>query len=427
MKYKGSAVIVLAILLLLLVSYFIPALKMESSENRTLATFHMVLHPEANSVVYHESPVERLDAALSDQFSFREVVVKKYLSLFNMSENFTHGIAKLCTKQQDNQYILHTVGNYELIEDTGYITVCPKTDPLDASLVQKRVGQLEYIHENYPDLKMYTYYVTQAFDTSWFNSYIGATAADHYQEIVDALPDYVKSDHLVYQDLNDYMNIHYKTDHHWNNRGARRGYEDIYTMISGDFDLGKMRVPVTENTISETYDFVYLGSYGRALGELYNKGYDDFSFYEYDLPQREAAIINPDTLVEIKVTKIGLYDEYQRGEINKELGTDHYITMYGTARDMDGNEYGDGSYPFVIRNMDGNGKNLIITGDSYGRAVRDALASHFDTTIYLDYRTLSKVPIDYIIEKYDIDALLISSHTSMWEEEEYLFTFRGDE
>lgn len=428
MKYKSSVVIVLAILLLCLISYLVPSLKIESSENRTLATFHMILYPEADSVVYHESPVERLDAALSDQFPFRELVVKKYLSLINVSENFTYGVVKLFVKQQDNQYVLYTVGNYELIEDTGYITVRPTTDPMDAIVVQKRTAQLKYLHKRYPDLKMYTYYVSQAFDMPWFNSCIGATAADHYQEIVNAIPDYVKSDHLVYQNLDDYMNIHYKTDHHWNNRGARRGYEDIYAMISRDFDLGEMCVPIEENTVSETYNFAYLGSYGKSLGELYNEGYDSFSFYEYDLPQRKMAIINPDTLEEIEAVKIGLYDEYQRGEINTDIGTDHYITMFGIARDKDGNGYDDGSYPFIIRNnMGGYGKNLIITGDSYDRAVRDVLASHFDTTVYLDYRTLSKVPIDYIIEKYDIDILLISSHTSMWSSEEYLFTFEGDE
>ncbi len=426
MKYKSSAIIVFVILLLCAISYLIPSLKMDNSENRTLATFEMVLYPEYDSVVYHESPVERLDAALSDQFPYREVVVKKYLSLFNASENVTYEIAELFKNKQDNQYILHSIGNYEQIEDTGYITVRPSTEPMKASIVKKRVAQLERLHDQYPQLLFYTYYVSQAFDMPWFNSCIGATAADHFQEIVDAVPDFVKCDHLVYQDLHDYMSIHYKTDHHWNHRGAERGYEDIYKMMKTDFDLGEIRIPIRENMVSDTYDFVYLGSYGKSLGELYEEGNDEFSFYEYDLPQRETAIINPDTLEEVATAEMGLFDEYRRGKINKNIGTDHYITMYGTAVGLEGDRYSDDSYPFVIRNSDGNGKNLIITGDSYDRAMRDALASHFDTTVYLDYRTLSKVPIDYIIEKYSIDVVLISSHTSMWGSEKYLFTFRKE-
>lgn len=426
MRYKSSTVIVLIILLLCLISYLIPSIKMDSSENRTLATFSMVIHPEKDSVVYRQSPVERLDAALSDQFPFREYVVKRYLGVFNASENFTYDIARLFGKKPDIQYALHTIGTYELIEDTGYITVRPTTMPMDSNVVHKRVEQLEYLHQRYPELKMYVYYVSQAFDTSWFNACIGADAADYYEQIVDAIPEYIKSDRLVYKDLDDYMDIHYKTDHHWNHRGAKRGYEDIYAMLSEDLDMGMMCVPNGENNVSETYDFVYLGSYGRSLGDLYEGGYDSFSFWEYDLPVVEASIIEPDNLEEVNDVRIGLYDDYSKGVIDKDIGVDHYVELYGIAQDKYGNEYDDGSFPFVIRNSEGNGKNLIITGDSYSRAIRDVLASHFDTTVYLDYRTLSKVPIDEIIEKYNIDVMLISSNTSMWDSEDYLFSFEGD-
>ena len=390
-----------------------------------MATFDMVIHPEEDSVVYHEAPVERLDAALSDQFLFREKVVKVYLALFNFSENLTYDISRRFSKQQSDQYILHSVGNYELIEDTGYITERPSTEPLDGDIVRSRIGQLEYIHGKSPDIKMYVYYVSQAYDMPWFNSYLGTVAADHYREITEAAPDYINCGHLVYNDLEDYTDIHYKTDHHWNHRGAERGYEDIYALMRNDFELGPVRMPVNEEKVSEIYDFDYLGSYGNSLGGLYDEDYDEFSFFDYGLPERKVSVIDPYTLQEIDVAEIGLYDEYQRGEIEED--EDHYIRMYGTAKDSAGNEYEDSDYGFVIRNDEGNGLNLIMTGDSHARAVRDPLASHFDTVVYLDYRILSKVPIDYVIEKYDIDVLLICSNTWMWGYEEYLFTFSGDE
>ena len=220
------------------------------------------------------------------------------------------------------------------------------------------------------------------------------------------------------------MNLHYKTDHHWNHRGARKGYEDIHTMMSKDNNLGKIRVPESENMVSKTYDFVYLGSYGKALGELY-QGYDDFYFYEYNLPKRTLAILNIDSLEETEAVKIGLYDEYRVGKINKNVNEDHYVTMYGTARDIKGNSMIEQGL-YIIRNSKGNGRNLLICGDSYNRALRDVLASHFNTTVYFDYRLLSKVPMDYVIERYGIDVLLISSHESMWNSEQYFFTFRGN-
>ena len=428
MRYRGSVILVFTVLILLLVSFFIPDLRNgESSENRSMATFDMVLHPDPDSITYRESPVERLDAALFDQFPYREKFVKRYLSIFNASEGMASSIAKLFLLKVANQYSLTAVGNYQLIEDTNYITVFPPTKPMNPDIVSRRVSQIERLHKEFPDLKFYVYYVSQAFDMPWWESYIGTKTADHYQEILDAVPSYVKCSHLVYRDLDDYMEIHYKTDHHWNHRGAKRGYEDIYAMMSKDFPMGNLLVPVSENHVSETYDFVYLGSYGRGLGELYSGGYDPFSFYEYDYPEETYAVLNSETHEEIEVVCMGIYDEYREGNINKNIGTDHYITMYHIAIGVDGVRYAE-QYPYIIRNAEGNGRNLLICGDSYNRAMRDLLASNFSTLVYVDYRILKDNPIDYLIKRYNIDTLLISSNTSMWDSEEYLFTFEeGDE
>ena len=427
MKYKISILIVFTIILLFLITFFIPSLKCDSSENRTMATFDMVLHPMEDSVVYYDSPVERLNAALSDQFPFRETVVKKYLKVFNVFDNLTSTIGDLFTKRAEHQYSLQAIGNYGLIENTNYITPYPSTELMNEEFVARRISQIETIHQKYPDIKIYVYFVSQAFDTSWFNDYIGARTADHFQQIKDSLPEYVKADHLEYLDLNDYMEVHYQTDHHWNHRGARRGYENIYSMMRDDYELGRICTPQAEINLSQMYDFVYLGSYGRALGELYDGGYDEFVFYDYGLPRRYVAILDPVTRMEIEAEKIGLYDEYLDGEIDKTVGMDHYINMYGTAKDKEGNVYSDGTSIYIIRNGKGNSNNLLLCGDSYNRALRDVLASHFDTMVYMDYRNFSKIPLDYVIETYDINALLISSHDALWNYEEYYFTFKEGE
>ena len=101
--------------------------------------------------------------------------------------------------------------------------------------------------------------------------------------------------------------------------------------------------------------------------------------------------------------------------------------MYGTAKDSEGKSYSDSEYAFIIKNSEGYGKNLLMVTESYGRVIRDVLASHFDTTVYLDYRLFSKIPIDYLIEKYHIDVLLMVSNSRLWNTEEFLFSFRRDE
>ena len=392
-----------------------------------MATFGMVFHPDPNSITYRASPVERLDAALSDQFPFRDIFVKRYLKIFNTSEVISSSIKKFFSPKLPNQYSLTAVGKYQLIEDTNYITEFPPMKLMDPDIVSRRVSQIERLHNEFPDLRLYVYYVSQAYDMPWWESYIGTKTADHFQQIIDAVPSYVKCSHLVYRNLDDYMDTHYKTDHHWNHRGAKRGYEDIYAMMSKDFPMGDLLVPLSENNVSETYDFVYLGSYGRGLGELYNGGYDSFSFYEYHYPEETCAILNTDTQEEIEAVSMGVYDEYREGNIKKDIGTDHYISMYRIAIGADGVRYSE-QYPYIIRNKEGNGRNLLICGDSYNRGLRDLLASNFSTLVYVDYRILKNNPIDYLIKRYNIDTLLISSNTSMWDKEEYLFTFEeGDQ
>jgi len=426
MRYKGSVIIAFAVLVLILITYLIPSLKTDNNENRTLATFRMVIHPEKDSIMYRDSPAERLDAALSDQFAYRETVVTRYMKFFNVTENLVYGIKKYLAGEEDLQYTFQVIGNYVTIEDTGYLTEYPSTEPLPEDSLKKHIDQLTYLHDRYPDMKMYVYYVTQAYDTSWFDNYIGTTTAGHAREIADALPAYVEFGHLEYRDFEDYKDIHYKTDHHWNHRGAQRGYENIYAMMRDDFEMGKIRVPVSENPVSDTYDFRFRGSYARALGDLYQGSIDDFAFYEYDLPKRETSRIDPRTRQEISVETIGLNDEYGRGEIIKTKNNDHYIQMYGTARDIEGAAYKDSEYPFVIRNSEGNGRNLLIIGDSYSRAIRDLLASHYLLTVYIDYRVLSVIPVDYVIENYRIDAVLFGSNTSLWNGDGYFLVF-GEE
>ena len=99
--------------------------------------------------------------------------------------------------------------------------------------------------------------------------------------------------------------------------------------------------------------------------------------------------------------------------------------MYGTARDGNKKTYHDSRYPFIIRNSAGCGKNLLMFGDSFNRPNRYPLSSHFNTTVYFDYRIASKIPVDYLIEKYDIDALLICGYIWFWNGKSYLFTFEG--
>ncbi|MBR1485899.1 MAG: hypothetical protein IJ597_01415, partial [Synergistaceae bacterium] len=83
------------------------------------------------------------------------------------------------------------------------------------------------------------------------------------------------------------------------------------------------------------------------------------------------------------------------------------------------------NYPYIIRNSAGYGKNLLIFGDSFNLSNLEPLSSHFNTTVFFERRIAFKIPIDYIIDKYKIDALLICGYFRFLNDKKFLFTFEG--
>ena len=147
MKYSASVILVLAVLVLALTGFLVPGFRTaENSENRTMATFDMVINPDPESVAYRDSPVERLDAALSDQFPFREKLIRKYLLLSNFTENLSERLITLFIPRVKGQHTLRTVGNYELIDDTDYITIRPHTKLMNRKMVAGHIEQIEHLH-----------------------------------------------------------------------------------------------------------------------------------------------------------------------------------------------------------------------------------------------------------------------------------------
>ena len=79
---------------------------------------------------------------------------------------------------------------------------------------------------------------------------------------------------------------------------------------------------------------------------------------------------------------------------------------------------------FVIKNNNGAEHSLLLVCDSTQRPYRDVLGSHFKNLVTLDYRIITKIPIDYIIEKYEIDTILFGGQSFAWSgENQYLFKF----
>ncbi len=426
MRTKTFTILIMLMLMVAFASYFIGIQNNGNRENRTMANFDMVFNPEKDSVAYKDTISERFEAALRDQFKLRIQAV----DLWIVANYLTSVLAKdiYFYENKSNAYTYTEIGDYIRIDGTNYISNKPILEEQNDSSIRIHIDQINRLHKMFPDMHFYAYYVTQANETGWFDDYLGVEVPDCFGKVESLLPEYVRTDRLKYKDLEDYKSNHYASDHHWNHMGAQRGYEDIYKMISGDMELSPVKKPKREINYSELYDFVYRGSYSNNLGNVY-KGYDEFLGYEYDLPQRKIFAITPENMNVIPLRELGLQREYIRGEFNPD--SDHYIAYYGTGISENGDRmFNDHNAIYMIQNENSDtNHNLLIYGDSYNRAIRDMLASHFDTTLYFqrDIFIYDNVFIDDLINKYNIDTILFSGVHSIWTIDEYVFDFLEDE
>ena len=456
MKTKVSVIVLLIIEVVCLASYFFHETKEISKlENRTLMTFDMVITnpPTEDSIVYKATASERFEEALKDQIFGRDWISLYYVNFTALLDNVyvrgkrtiagvfndgrsnsdmddqelaidydrwpVYGLPRLPIFSTQN-YTYSKIGNLSRFGNTDYIFKDPKVKPPDSVQVTEYAAQIEHIHELYPDVKFYSYFVSSLSSTKWFDEQLDFDTPDYFELIAQSVPSYMRTDRLIYQDETDYESMFYKSDHHWCYNGFMQGYEDIYNMLSEDYQLSSLKTPDIMWNFSDLYGIEYRGSRASKLRTLYD-GYDEFIVPEYDLGNRDCYSIDLSTGEEIPVT-LCLWDTYKNGEMSKKRYYDHYIHFYNSAIGKDGNDYSNEYY--LIRNNDSHtGHNLLFVTDSTGRAIRDVLASHFDSEIYLDYRKMSQVKVDEIIEKYKVDTILINGLGSIETSKKYSFHF----
>ncbi len=489
MKYKVSIVICALIVLALSFSYFFTdtvEVSGEDSENRSMFTFKMIFDPvtDESSVVYNadKNVSDRFEDALKDQIFLRDTILfdimnpleAKLANMYSDAVEFIssigediepletgpnesndgmteeseggesdpyeteepakldfekypgYGYARLKSFPHYN-YSYRRVGNYVAFNGTDWLGDVPSMlDWYKLEDAMVLVEQIDLIKERYADLKIYNYFVPQIQHTSWFNRYIGATVPDIHEQLAQILPEYIKVNRFIFYDIDDYMDTNFKTDHHWSYKGSRRGYEDVYDMMAEDLDLSPIKDPIRTWNFTKLYGVQYVGSRGRTI-----RGYDDydeFVVYEYDLGERETFAVNPYFSEYERPITLGLFSKYKVGDINMNYGYDHYINFYSAGYDDRGRSYADSTSLYVIKNTNSDAAhNLLIVGDSTQRAYRDVIASHFGTTVYMDYRIMSAMPIDEIIERYDIDVMLIGGITDPWYGDIYRFNMQNFE
>lgn len=246
-----------------------------------------------------------------------------------------------------------------------------------------------------PNVNMYIYLCTRLSETSLrddcLGDYKGGTK-ENLHEFLNTLNSNIGKDYFKVDTLDDRINKVYLTDHHWNAAGLDEAYGEIISMI-------RKKVPSIPNKRKGTLYSVkpkYYGTYVNDMTSLFpvwdycmdNNLYDDFSFYDYNLPAHTQMGGVPFANSKKK---------YLANSFTGEGIKDFYNDFYQSA------DY----YNYQSNNT---GHNLFILGDSFSVSVNELIASHFDETYFLDIRDVSsKNPFNLkeFCDQYGITDILI--------------------
>lgn len=177
----------------------------------------------------------------------------------------------------------------------------------------------------------------------------------------------------------------YATDHHWNATGAHEGYTRVMDLINGVDYISEVKQPIKSYSLTTCR---FYGSCARRTG--YMKYYDPMTFNDYGLPYHRTTNGAP------------LYDkieQYLCGMFSRDSGVGHYEAFNGAVT------------KFVFPENK-TGRNLLIITDSFGEAVNEVIASHFDTTHCRYIWNKDRMNLNDFIEDNNITDLLILQLTN---------------
>jgi len=178
----------------------------------------------------------------------------------------------------------------------------------------------------------------------------------------------------------DFFRDFYVTDHHWNDLGSYRAYQELTALL----DCGEPLTPTQSVTLNKTIT----GSKAAACGA--HQLTEKFCAYRYDFPAMTV------TLDGAPAADYGQQEAF----FNGEGGVLSYSAFYG------------GDNGEVILDTGSPGENLLILGESYDNAVLKLLACHFGRTHAVDlryYEPLMGQPFrlaDYV-QTHNIDRVLL--------------------
>jgi len=266
-------------------------------------------------------------------------------------------------------------------------------------VLDRRAFLFNNIFKDFQDLDFYAYYIRTDTDVNMEEG--KNQGVDNYFLSQLDLP----RDHMASFDIccfNEFDNLFYKTDHHWNYKGSYYGYLELAKLLNVK---GSVITPKTDENGNPIV--ITLGEFSGSRANGVGTGYSEaISMFTFDFPKT-------------KTTLSGIPGEYG----NQESFPVQYEKTGTIAGLSYGRVYGYDTGEIIIENIDpaceNLGGNILVIGESYDNAIIKLLASHYSKLVSIDLRNYKaeigkSFDLSDCVSAHNIDTVLLIGSQSFW-------------
>jgi len=326
----------------------------------------------------------QLESVLSDQFPGRYRLVNADKSINYHAISLLYNSTVPATLRPLGDTGVWQIGNTRYMMD-GLLAYSRESE----ERVIERAEQINALQQRNPDTSVYVYLPVNQNESSVFDEANNAESAG--PTYIQALKDHLEVPYRVFdvENLDDIFNYYQSSDHHMNDRGLKKSYEEIMEMIGYD----SIQPEQEDCHIGQKF----YGTFSSRTGYVLDP--DNFCVFDYSL--------SPFTIT-------------WNGQTIEMDGKEHFSSVYPSMLDEEHPYYYDIAYeasayePLAEYDFHQDDKpNVLVVGDSLSRGYIETLASSFNHTYRLvpyDYNMQTGKDFDYdsFIRENDIDIVIFS-------------------
>jgi len=267
--------------------------------------------------------------------------------------------------------------------------------------IDARIRNYQELISAHPDMRFFVFYLERMAFAPYNpakDRFPESDSGSSYQYFLENKPVRLYLSDLRLKNYEEHKEYFFKTDHHWNSRGAWEGYSLIYDMLADQFPEISPKLELEAFKVIKGADFC--GSYARRT--LVPCTPEPFEVALVDVPPYQ-------TIIDGQVQPYGHREEYLAGSFEKERYTNHYAAYYGNVIDL-----------VEYRFENSSPRNLLLLGNSYSQAAQLLIASHYRTTYVIDFRDYSEFDLSEFLAAHPVDDVLILGDVIVYGSESWL-------